>query len=73
MFSWTRASEICVCFMTTLGGINLTLQAQPELLECESIDVIVDEQVVELAKKGDATALEHLINKYKNFVRAKAR
>jgi RNA polymerase sporulation-specific sigma factor len=56
-----------------VGGINLTLQAQPELPECESIDVILDEQVVELAKEGDTTALEYLINKYKNFVRAKAR
>lgn len=56
-----------------VGGINLTLQAQSELMEYESIDVIVDEQVVELAKEGDATALEYLINKYKHFVRAKAR
>ncbi len=30
-----------------VGGINLTLQAQPELPECEIIDVIVDEEVVD--------------------------
>ena len=35
--------------------------------------LIVDEEVVEYAKNGDGQALEYLINKYKNFVRAKAR
>ncbi len=34
---------------------------------------LVDEEVVELARNGDDVALEYLINKYKNFVRAKAR
>lgn len=56
------------------GGIALTLNAQPEVPEgCDTIEVIVDEEIVELAKDGDAVALEYLINKYKNFVRAKAR
>jgi len=32
-----------------------------------------DEDVVEEAKKGNRQALEYLINRYKNFVRAKAR
>jgi RNA polymerase sporulation-specific sigma factor len=32
-----------------------------------------DEEVVELVHNGDSEALEYLINKYKNFVRAKAR
>jgi RNA polymerase sporulation-specific sigma factor len=32
-----------------------------------------DEEVVELVRKGDIEALEYLINKYKNFVRAKSR
>lgn len=35
--------------------------------------VMVDEDVVEFAREGDDAALEYLINKYKNFVRAKAR
>ena len=35
--------------------------------------VLIDEEVVELAKMGDSIAQEYLINKYKNFVRAKAR
>lgn len=34
---------------------------------------MTDEDIVELAKCGREVALEHLINKYKNFVRAKAR
>lgn len=36
-------------------------------------DVMVDEEVVIWAREGDCEALEFLINKYKNFVRAKAR
>lgn len=35
--------------------------------------VLIDEEMVELAKLGDSIAQEYLINKYKNFVRAKAR
>ena len=34
---------------------------------------LADEQVVGLAQEGDAQALEYLLNKYKNFVRSKAR
>lgn len=40
---------------------------------CDMYQFMADEDVVELAKDGDDVALEHLINKYKNFVRAKAR
>jgi len=35
--------------------------------------LMIDEDVVEFAREGDDAALEYLINKYKNFVRAKAR
>lgn len=38
-----------------------------------SYQLMMDEEVVEFAKEGDDSALEYLINKYKNFVRAKAR
>jgi len=38
-----------------------------------SSDLMIDEDMVELAKYGDSIAQEYLINKYKNFVRAKAR
>ncbi len=34
---------------------------------------LTDEAIVEIAKTGDVEALEYLIRKYKNFVRAKAR
>lgn len=37
------------------------------------LEQIADEELVELVKEGDLDALEHLIHKYKNFVRAKAR
>ncbi|MGC6587551.1 RNA polymerase sporulation sigma factor SigH [Paenibacillus sp. FSL W7-1279] len=36
-------------------------------------DVISDEDIVEAVREGDSGALEYLINKYRNFVRAKAR
>lgn len=49
----------------------MSLNAQTESLV--SYDVMLDEDIVEFAKEGDAIALEYLINKYKNFVRAKAR
>ena len=34
---------------------------------------MLDEEVVILAKDGDVRALEHLINKYQNFVKAKSK
>ncbi len=34
---------------------------------------MLDEEIVEIARSGDTRALEYLINKYKSFVRAKAR
>ena len=43
---------------------------QLDMLELEHL---TDEEIVELAKYGNVGALEFLINKYKNFVRAKAR
>ena len=37
------------------------------------LEHLTDEETVNLAQYGNVIALEHLINKYKNFVRAKAR
>ncbi|MBC9785237.1 RNA polymerase sporulation sigma factor SigH [Heliobacterium chlorum] len=54
-----------------MGAIGVSVNAQRELLD--DFEQLVDEEVVELAKEGDEEALEYLINKYKNFVRAKAR
>ncbi|MDD3652716.1 MAG: RNA polymerase sporulation sigma factor SigH [Desulfotomaculaceae bacterium] len=48
----------------------MSLQAQRESLNELQL---VDEDVVGFAREGDDDALEFLINKYKNFVRAKAR
>lgn len=39
----------------------------------EPYEMMEDEEIVELAQAGSDTAQEYLINKYKNFVRAKAR
>ena len=36
-------------------------------------NVMLDEEIIEDARKGSNKALEYLINKYKSFVRAKAR
>lgn len=47
---------------------NLAEQEAFDSIKCQS-----DESIVELARDGDGEALEYLINKYKNFVRAKAR
>lgn len=49
----------------------MIVNAQTEALD--AYEVKVDEDIVEFAKAGDDAALEYLINKYKNFVRAKAR
>lgn len=45
--------------------------AQPKGVD--SFEFLEDEYIVELVHNGDCIALEYLIYKYKNFVRAKAR
>jgi len=45
-------------------------QVETDITDLENL---ADEDIVEFVHKGDSRALEHLINKYKNFVRAKAR
>ena len=47
------------------------VSVQKEVLD--SLELLIDEDVVEDARNGDAKAQEYLIKKYKNFVRAKAR
>ncbi|MFZ5646266.1 MAG: RNA polymerase sporulation sigma factor SigH [Bacillota bacterium] len=49
----------------------MNLNAQKEA--AGGFHLLIDEDVVEYAREGDDVALEYLINKYKNFVRAKAR
>jgi RNA polymerase sporulation-specific sigma factor len=48
-------------------SLNTPLEVAP------SYQALHDEEVVEYARKGDSEALEYLINKYRHFVRAKAR
>lgn len=42
-------------------------------LHASELDILTDEQVVVLCHQGDVIAEEYLLNKYKNFVRSKAR
>lgn len=56
---------------TATGGDNVGAKPQREIIEI--YDEMQDEMIVEAARQGDDSAQEFLINKYKNFVRAKAR
>ncbi|HHX50991.1 MAG TPA: RNA polymerase sporulation sigma factor SigH, partial [Clostridia bacterium] len=49
------------------------MSVNPQREVCDGFEVMIDEDIVELAQDGDDIAQEFLINKYKNFVRAKAR
>ncbi|HHU64051.1 MAG TPA: RNA polymerase sporulation sigma factor SigH [Clostridiales bacterium] len=54
-----------------MGAILVESNAAEKTLD--NYELMMDEQVVKDAKNGDTKALEYLINKYKNFVRVKAR
>ncbi|MHB1393559.1 MAG: RNA polymerase sporulation sigma factor SigH [Clostridia bacterium] len=49
------------------------MEANAEKKFVESYDNMLDEEIVLSAREGNLTSLEYIINKYKNFVRAKAR
>jgi len=49
------------------------VKAEAAANEYSRFQLMLDEEIVEDAKKGNAEALEYLIYKYKNFVKAKAR
>lgn len=53
------------------GGILVSVDVQE--MKLISLEGTPDEAVIELVKEGDLDALDFLITKYKNFVRAKAR
>ena len=55
----------------TRGGIILKSNAQVEVVR--SFNTMLDEEIIDETRTGDYKALEYLINKYKGFVRAKAR
>ncbi|KYD10991.1 hypothetical protein B4102_0051 [Heyndrickxia sporothermodurans] len=44
-----------------------------KVMHNENYVMMEDEQLIELVHKGDSDALDYLIQKYRNFVRAKAR
>lgn len=54
-----------------LGGD--IVEANAKSIETLCYETMLDEELVATAKDGDKEALEYVINKYKNFVRAKAR
>ena len=54
-----------------LGGDKVDAKAGRVTMSC--FDGMLDEEIIVCAKDGDTEALEFIINKYKNFVRAKAR
>lgn len=53
------------------GGFNLKTNVQTGM--ANSFSTMHDEEVILDARSGDSIALEYLINKYRSFVRAKAR
>ncbi|WP_257351155.1 RNA polymerase sporulation sigma factor SigH [Pseudalkalibacillus decolorationis] len=54
-----------------VGGILVIIELK-EIVHTE-FNELEDESIVEQVHEGNSAALEYLINKYKNFVRAKAR
>lgn len=54
------------------AGVNMP-SAPLDVPENPDYQALTDENVVALCRMGDAVAVEFLLNKYKNFVRSKAR
>ena len=54
-----------------VGGIDVSVNFNGKVNK--AFERLEDEEIVELVHAGDSDALDYLINKYKNFVRAKAR
>ena len=59
--------------MCAVGGIGLNSPFNKGKVSREEFKLFEDEQVVELVHNGNSEALDYLITKYRNFVRAKAR
>lgn len=53
------------------GGIVVSVDLED--VKVAKYDLRTDEDIVDAVREGDSDALEYLINKYRNFVRAKAR
>jgi RNA polymerase sporulation-specific sigma factor len=52
---------------------GLSVSVDLKELRMQDYDLKTDEDIVDTVRDGNSEALEYLINKYKNFVRAKAR
>ncbi len=70
-FFQTLNSGVVFSFSLGLGGVKLKLNARTGVADRYS--AMLDEEIVEEAREGNLKSLEYLINKYKSFVRAKAR
>jgi RNA polymerase sporulation-specific sigma factor len=55
------------------SGRGILVGVSPQRDVFHEYEAMIDEDIVEYAREGSDVALEYLINKYKNFVRAKAR
>jgi RNA polymerase sporulation-specific sigma factor len=55
------------------GGVPLKVDIDANEMAMTEYALKSDEDIVEAVREGDSMALEYLINKYRNFVRAKAR
>lgn len=55
-----------------IGGMRVSVDLKEKKQQTDW-HLLTDEELVERVHVADGTALEYLINKYKNFVRAKAR
>lgn len=63
--------NIVAAIYLILGGDGVESNAEKKYVE--SYEGMLDEEIVLSARDGNVTSLEYIINKYKNFVRAKAR
>ena len=63
----------CLDYGCTLRAGGIVREYRPQRMETLDYDCRTDEDIVEAVREGDSEALEYLINKYRNFVRAKAR
>ena len=55
------------------GRFRVSVSLRPEAEDIDGFDQMGDEEIVSMAQNGSSSALEYLLVKYKNFVRAKAR
>ena len=55
------------------GRSRVSVSLRPEAEDIDGFDQMGDEEIVSMAQNGSSSALEYLLVKYKNFVRAKAR